>query len=145
MVFCLSVYNRHVVRTFTLCHWAVCQISSLHDWAAWKHGLHVTRKTGLHVFLSTLHLRTLYIENHGPVKLFTYMYIVASTVKCIFDWSTPRQRVAVCAHEKWGGLCKICAVWTENHLWHFISGTSMCVIDNFFSDFTITAGIRQCS
>ena len=31
--------------------------------------------------LSTLHLRTLYIENHGPVKLLTYMYIMVSTVK----------------------------------------------------------------
>jgi len=38
---------------------------------------------GPHVILSTSHLRTLYIENHGPVKLFTYMYmyIMASTVK----------------------------------------------------------------
>ena len=34
-----------------------------------------------HVFLSTSHLRTLYIENHRPDKLFTYMYIMASTVK----------------------------------------------------------------
>ena len=39
----------------------------------------------LHVFLSTSHLRTLYIENHGPAKLITYMYIMASTVKCTLE------------------------------------------------------------
>jgi len=74
LVYCLSInegwvgllfvsFNGHVVRTFARWHWAVCQISSLHAWAAWKHGPHVIRKTGLHVILSTLHLRTLYIEN----------------------------------------------------------------------------------
>ena len=36
--------------------------------------MHVTPQTGFHVFLSTSHLRTLYIKNH--VKLFTYMYIM---------------------------------------------------------------------
>ena len=34
LVFCLSVYNIHVVHTFTQWHWAVCQISSLHAWDA---------------------------------------------------------------------------------------------------------------
>ena len=38
-----------------------------------------------HVFLSTSHLRTLYIENHRPDKLFTYMYIMASTVKITLE------------------------------------------------------------
>ena len=41
------------------------------------------------VFLSTSHLRTLYIENHRPVKLFTYMYIMGCSVQCTwesFDW-----------------------------------------------------------
>ena len=33
LVFCLSVYNRHVLCTFALWHWSVCQISSLHAWA----------------------------------------------------------------------------------------------------------------
>ena len=44
-----------------------------------KHGPHcsyvVTCWTGLPVILSTSHLRTLCIENHGPVKLYTYMYM----------------------------------------------------------------------
>ena len=48
-------------------------------------GPHVTHQTGLHVCLSTSHLRTLYIENHGPIKLFTVMYIMASTVKCTLE------------------------------------------------------------
>ena len=49
-----------VVRTMTL--------SSLSNFITTNLGrmLHATCQTGLHVILSTSHLRTLYIENHGP-------------------------------------------------------------------------------
>ena len=57
---------------FARWHWAVCQVSSLHAWAACNSLDWVT--------CYPLHFTLAYIENHGPVKLFTYMYIITSTV-----------------------------------------------------------------
>ena len=78
---------------FARWHWAVCQISSLLHKRQHHRGLRIAQMSGQ------------------------------------FSWtvrSTPRQRVVVRAHGKsrgWGGLCKICDVWTVLHvyrriLWH---------------------------
>ena len=49
--------------------------------------------TRLHVFLSSSHLHTLYVENHGPIKLFTYIYIMTSTIKCMLPNQMYKQLV----------------------------------------------------
>ena len=44
---------------------------------------------------STSHVRTLYIENHGPIKLFTYIYIMTSTIKCMLPNQMYKQLVTL--------------------------------------------------
>ena len=105
LVFCLSVYNRHVVCTFTQWHWAVCQISSL---------LHKRQSV---VFFPRGRPR----QHHRGLRIAQMSGQFSWTVR-----STPRQRVVVRAHEKsrgWGDFVKsvmcglyytgvFCDIWT---------------------------------
>ena len=135
LVFCLSVYNRHVVRNFARWHWKTCHISSQDAWAAWKHGstyksldwvtcypLHFT--LACIVYGESRTLQVVYIHVHYGVhgEMNIGINIGLRRMRRQFSWSRYWADCPLNAATESGcppswkiagsGLCKIRHVWT---------------------------------